>query len=146
MYYSIQKIYYITTHFKENKFFKDKLAKKKMETTSNVTHISIIDDFNARKIYEGMVFYSRNNTYRDKVEVVGFKADNKEHQWREETYRFKDTNAEAKLTYYSFPSEIPKQCLPLHTLEMEISGDKESREKTIDELENITGIKIRKDL
>lgn len=107
-------------------------------------HIHITDDFDARKIYEGMVFYSRGGHNQDKIEVLDYKADNVNHQWREDTYRFKDTNAEVKLTCYSFPNEIPKEGLPSHTLEIEILGEDQTRKKTLERIEAITGIRIRK--
>lgn len=106
------------------------------------SYISITDDFKARKIYERMQFYIRDSSNKEEVEILKSIADNKNHQWREETYKFKGINSEVKLTFYSFPSEMPQKELPLHTLEIAIFGEEETRKSSKDKLEEITGISI----
>jgi len=108
-----------------------------------ITHLHITNDFNARKIYENALFYAKCRCYTD-IEVTNdSKADRLDHKWTEDTLEFIDLKTTAKLTYYSLPSGIPKQPLPIHTLEIEISGEDEARKATIRKLEIITGIKIR---
>jgi hypothetical protein len=88
------------------------------------------------------VVHSRGAYNRNEVTVKGFRADNINHQWREETLEFHELQTEVKLTYYSSPNELPGKELAMHTLEIEISGEKQAREDTIKKLEGITGIKI----
>lgn len=106
------------------------------------TYLSIIDDFDARKIYENIYAYSRGMHNSKEVRNIGGKADNIHHQWREEIIEFLELQTKVKLTYYSSPNELPGKELALHTLEIEISGEEQVREDTIKTLERITGIDI----
>lgn len=108
------------------------------------THLYIADDFDARNIYRNAIFYAKCRGYTDVEASDDPKADKLEHKWEEETLNFIDLKTSAKLTYYSFSSENPKKPLPIHTLEIEVSGEDEAREATIRKLEIITGIKIKR--
>ncbi|MDP3026265.1 MAG: hypothetical protein Q8N63_01045 [Nanoarchaeota archaeon] len=60
----------------------------------------------------------------------------------EKKLEFLELHAQVTLTYYSFPNEIPEKGLAEHTLEIEISGEEQSRKDTIKKLEMITGINV----
>jgi hypothetical protein len=109
------------------------------------THLNITKDFDARKIYENTISYAKCKSYTE-IEVIDFKADKINYLWEEKTLEFIDLKTTAKLTYYNFPSKIPKQPPSVHTLEIEILGETEAKELTIRKLEIITGIKIKRSL
>lgn len=108
------------------------------------TYLHIADDFDARKIFENAIFYAKCRGYNDIEASDDSKADRLEHKWEEETLNFIDLKTTAKFTYYSLPSGIPKKPLPIHTLEIEISGEDEARKLTIRKLKVITWIKIER--
>ena len=108
-------------------------------------YIKIIDSFNARSIYHAVEFYRLDKTHTE-IKLLKSSADNEEHIWREKVLEFTELKTIVKLTYYSHPSKISRK-LPVNTLELEISGDSEARKKTIEKLEQITGIeKLKKNL
>ncbi len=101
-------------------------------------YLKITEDFDARHIYDGLEFHYKDKFNTDIIEKK-FKADDN-HKWREQNLEFVNLQTKVKLIYRSFPNEIPKQGLPEHTLEIEISGKKQSREDTIDKIKAITGV------
>lgn len=109
-------------------------------------HLNVIDDFDARKIFEGLRSYSRGVHNKKEVQVKegSKKADRVNYRWQEETLEFLDLKTEARLTYYNFPSEIPGQSLPLHTLEIEVSGGEQAIIETVKKISGKTGINLEK--
>ena len=105
-------------------------------------YLKITDDFDARYIYNGLEFHYKDGSNTDIIEKK-FKADDN-HQGGEQKMEFINLQTKVKLKYFSSPREIPKQGLPKHTLEIEISGKKQSREDTIDKIKRITGGGISK--
>lgn len=105
-------------------------------------YLKIIKDFDARKIYENIYIYSRGAYNSKEVRNIIGRADNINHQWREEIIEFIELQTKVKLTYYSYPNELPGKELALHTLEIEILGEEQAKEDTIKILERITGINI----
>jgi len=108
-----------------------------------LTHLMIMDNLDARGIYENLRFYTRNKSNREEVEFLDLKADKIRYQWEEERLKFLKLGTEVKLIYYSFPCRNPKKGLPRNTLEIEISGKEQARKDTIRRLEWITGIDIK---
>jgi len=106
------------------------------------TYLDITDDFEARKIYEKTYSYSRASSNTKEITFEKPQADNKEHKWREENLEFLNLNTKVKLIFYSFPNEIPKEGLAMHTLEIEILGQEQARNDTMRKLEMITGRNI----
>jgi len=107
-----------------------------------LTKINIKKDFDAKKFYEGMVFYSRAKHNQNKIEYA-FSADRVNHEWEQETYKFKDLNTCAKLKLITHQKQVNNKGLVQHTLEIEFSGEQQARQKTLKRIQGITGIKIK---
>jgi len=109
-------------------------------------HINVTDDFDARKIFECMVSYSRGRYNKDKIEFHKPTADRTDHDdhWEEEIYDFLDLKTTSRLKLHSYHTKPIYKGLSSHTLEIEVSGEEQAREKTIRQLEIITGIRIKK--
>jgi hypothetical protein len=107
------------------------------------TYLRIMDDFDARHIFDRLQFYSRDASHSKEVIFGGLKGDRVEHKWEEETLEFLELQTKVKMTFYTLPTGVKGE-LPRHTLEMEISGEDKAKEKTLEKLWVETGIEVAK--
>ena len=100
----------------------------------------IEDDFKARHIYKNAIFYGMG-TWNEDVRVIGFSADNVEHRWREDVIEFVGLKTEVRLRLYNYPDKLNDKGLPVHSLEIEFSGEEVEFAKR--RLEEMTGIGLK---
>jgi len=72
-------------------------------------YFKIANDFDARHIYYGLQFYSRDNHNSNEVIFGHLEADKLKHEWEGETLKFPNLGTEVKLTFYNIPREIKIQ-------------------------------------
>jgi hypothetical protein len=121
------------------KIFKALIIAGRME----YTYLRILDNHDARGIFLGLQFYSRNMDNNQEVKVRELGVDKNEHRWEEETLEFPGLKTQVKLIFYNL-MDVDKKGLPIHTLEMELFGEHQAREDTLKRLEAVTGIDISK--